>query len=66
MIVFFARGIVVPLPPSSLLEVQLTQGIGRGAGDTVIQNGANSAVGQAVIQLAREMGVNTVNVVRNR
>lgn len=35
-------------------------------GDTVIQNGANSAVGQAVIQLAAAWGVNTINVVRSR
>lgn len=32
----------------------------------VIQNGANSAVGQAVIQLAREWGVGTINLVRDR
>lgn len=35
-------------------------------GDCVIQNGANSAVGQAVIQLAKEWGYQTINVVRNR
>ncbi|KAL8619066.1 hypothetical protein ACOMHN_020764 [Nucella lapillus] len=35
-------------------------------GDMVMQNGANSAVGQAVIQLAREWNITTVNVVRNR
>ena len=35
-------------------------------GDTVVQNGANSAVGQAVVQLARSMGLRTVNVVRDR
>ena len=33
-------------------------------GDVIIQNGANSMVGQAVIQLAREMGVKTINIVR--
>jgi len=37
-----------------------------GVGDWVIQNGANSGVGQAVIQIAKTMGVNTVNVVRDR
>lgn len=36
------------------------------SGDTVIQNGANSAVGQAVIQLCKIWNVNTVNVVRDR
>ena len=35
-------------------------------GDVVIQNGANSAVGQAVIQIARNMGFVTVNIVRDR
>lgn len=35
-------------------------------GDIVIQNGGNSMVGQAVIQLAREMGLRTINVVRTQ
>ena len=35
-------------------------------GDVVIQNGANSAVGQAVMQIAKTMNVKTVNVVRDR
>ncbi|CAH2006813.1 unnamed protein product [Acanthoscelides obtectus] len=35
-------------------------------GDTVIQNGANSACGQNVIQICRAWGIRTVNVVRNR
>lgn len=34
--------------------------------DTVIQNGANSGVGQSVIQLGRIMNVNVVNIVRKR
>jgi len=33
-------------------------------GDWLIQNAANSAVGRAVIQIARELGFKTVNVVR--
>lgn len=36
------------------------------SGDTVIQNGANSGVGQAVIQLARIWGLKCVGVVRDR
>ncbi|XP_078503083.1 enoyl-[acyl-carrier-protein] reductase, mitochondrial-like [Lissotriton helveticus] len=36
------------------------------SGDTVIQNGANSAVGQAVIQIAASMGLKTINVIRDR
>lgn len=35
-------------------------------GDTVIQNGANSAVGQAVIQLCKVWNLRSVNVIRNR
>lgn len=34
-------------------------------GDTVVQNGASSSVGKYVIQLAKSMGVSTVNVVRD-
>lgn len=35
-------------------------------GDTVIQNGANSAAGQNVIQLCKAWGIKSVNIVRNR
>ncbi|TFK71617.1 NAD(P)-binding protein [Pluteus cervinus] len=35
-------------------------------GDWVIQNGANSAVGQCVIQVAAAKGYKTINLVRNR
>jgi hypothetical protein len=35
-------------------------------GDVVIQNGANSAVGQCVIQMCRAEGIQSVNIVRNR
>ncbi|ELU05261.1 hypothetical protein CAPTEDRAFT_127074 [Capitella teleta] len=35
-------------------------------GDVVLQNGANSAVGKALIQLASHFGLQTVNVVRDR
>lgn len=35
-------------------------------GDTIIQNGANSAVGQAVIQLCKLWGISSVGIVRNR
>jgi trans-2-enoyl-CoA reductase len=33
-------------------------------GDVIIQNGANSMVGLSVIQMAKEMGVKTINIVR--
>jgi trans-2-enoyl-CoA reductase len=36
------------------------------AGDTVVQNGAGSGVGRAVIQLAAARGVRTVNILRDR
>lgn len=35
-------------------------------GEWVIQNGANSAVGRAVIQLCKQWGLKTVNIVRDR
>ncbi|KAM9034157.1 enoyl-[acyl-carrier-protein] reductase, mitochondrial isoform X2 [Sarcophilus harrisii] len=35
-------------------------------GDSIIQNAANSGVGQAVIQIAAALGLRTVNVVRDR
>lgn len=35
-------------------------------GQWVIQNGANSAIGQAIIQLARNAGLRTINFVRSR
>lgn len=34
--------------------------------DVLIQNAATSAVGQAVIQLAKEWGLQTINVIRDR
>ncbi|QVM09921.1 mitochondrial 2-enoyl thioester reductase [Coccidioides posadasii str. Silveira] len=38
----------------------------RSGEEWLIQNGANSSVGRAVIQLAREWGIKTINVVRER
>lgn len=35
-------------------------------GDCIVQNGANSAVGRFVIQLAAMRGIATINIVRNR
>lgn len=35
-------------------------------GETVIQNAANSGVGQAVIQIAAARGISTINVIRDR
>jgi trans-2-enoyl-CoA reductase len=36
------------------------------AGDVVVQNAANSMVGQTVIQLCKLKGVKTINLVRAR
>ena len=35
-------------------------------GDVVIQNGANSGCGQAVIQIADQMDIQTINIIRDR
>ena len=35
------------------------------AGDVIMQNGANSMVGLAVIQMARHMGIKTINIIRS-
>ncbi|XP_054715755.1 enoyl-[acyl-carrier-protein] reductase, mitochondrial-like [Uloborus diversus] len=35
-------------------------------GGSIIQNGANSGVGQAVIQIAKYLKINTINVIRDR
>ena len=49
-------------PPTALL--MLEQFGALGAGDWVVQNAANSGVGAAVVAVARERGLRTVNVVR--
>lgn len=49
-------------PPTALL--MLRQFVSLGPGDWVVQNAANSAVGRCVIQIARRLGLNTLNVVR--
>lgn len=36
------------------------------SGDTIIQNGANSAVGVYAIQLAKLWGIKTINIIRDR
>ncbi|KZP34668.1 NAD(P)-binding protein [Athelia psychrophila] len=51
-------------PPSAY--GMLSQFVDLKAGDWLIQNGANSAVGQAVIQIAAARGVKTINLVRSR
>lgn len=49
-------------PPSALLMLKDYEDLD--AGDWVIQNAANSAVGRHLIRLANKQGIKTVNVVR--
>ena len=49
-------------PPTALLMLERFGDLGPG--DWVIQNAANSSVGLSLIQLAKAMGIRTVNVVR--
>ncbi|KAI1796596.1 NAD(P)-binding protein [Ganoderma leucocontextum] len=71
---------VIKLPASGLSEVNaatinvnpataynmLHEFVDLKEDDWVLQNGANSAVGQAVIQIAARKGIKTINFVRNR
>ncbi|KAI0641901.1 NAD(P)-binding protein [Trametes meyenii] len=71
---------VIKLPAEGLSEVNaatitvnpataynmLHEFVNLNEGDWVLQNGANSAVGQAVIQIAARKGINTINFVRQR
>lgn len=49
-------------PPTAYL--MLTEYVALKKGDWVIQSAGNSAVGRAVIAIARQMGIHTVSVVR--
>ncbi|OTF73144.1 trans-2-enoyl-CoA reductase, mitochondrial-like protein [Euroglyphus maynei] len=68
---------VYPVKPSSFPAIAGNEGVaevirvGSGVkhveiGESLIQNGGNSAVGLFVIQLARLWGIKTINVVRDR
>ena len=70
---FFKLPLGVPLESAATLSVNpctayrmLVDFVKLSPGDVVIQTGSNSAVGQAVIQVAKAMGVQTINLVRNR
>lgn len=63
----------VPLPEAATVTVNpctayrmLKDFVKLKAGDTVIQNGANSACGQNVIQICKALGVNSVGIIRDR
>eukprot|EP00193_Tetraselmis_chui_P009101 CAMPEP_0177751804 /NCGR_PEP_ID=MMETSP0491_2-20121128/576_1 /TAXON_ID=63592 /ORGANISM="Tetraselmis chuii, Strain PLY429" /LENGTH=390 /DNA_ID=CAMNT_0019266955 /DNA_START=218 /DNA_END=1388 /DNA_ORIENTATION=- len=51
-------------PPTALCLLDKFVHLQPGA--TIIQNGANSAVGQAVIELATARKINTINIIRER
>ena len=62
----------IPIPYAATLAVNpctayrmLEDFVDLKPGDVIIQNGANSMVGMAVIQMARERGLKTINVVRS-
>ena len=67
------QGRSIPIPYAATIHVNpctayrmLKDFVSLPRGSVVIQNGANSAVGQAVIQLAKIWGIQTVNLVRDR
>ena len=62
----------IPLPYAATIAVNpctayrmLRDFVHLKPGDVIMQNGANSMVGLAVIQMAREMGVKTINIIRS-
>lgn len=61
----------VPLQQAAMLRINpatalcmLEEFVSLGRGDWILQNAANSGVGRSVIQIARAIGLRTVNVVR--
>ncbi|GMR47677.1 hypothetical protein PMAYCL1PPCAC_17872 [Pristionchus mayeri] len=50
-------------PPTAWLMMKMG---GMERGDWIIQNSANSGVGRAVIEIAKEKGYHTINIVRDR
>ncbi|KAK9798191.1 hypothetical protein WJX73_001817 [Symbiochloris irregularis] len=51
-------------PPTAMR--MLEEFVDLDPGDVVVQNGANSAVGRMVIQIAHARGIRTVNLIRDR
>jgi trans-2-enoyl-CoA reductase len=61
----------IPIPYAATIAVNpcssyrlLRDFVSLKPGDVLIQNAANSMVGMGIIQMAREMGIKTVNIVR--
>lgn len=59
---YAATVIVNPLTALRMLE----DFVALKSGDTIVQNGATSIVGQCVIQLARLRGIHSINIIRDR
>ncbi|KZT30021.1 NAD-binding protein [Neolentinus lepideus HHB14362 ss-1] len=59
------QGISQPVNPPTAYNM-LRDFVNMEKGDWVLQNGANSAVGEAVIQIAAYRSLKTINFVRNR
>lgn len=55
----------IAVNPSSAYQM-LTQFVKLQPGDWFIQNGANSQVGRAAIQIGKKLGFKSINIVRNR
>lgn len=63
----------IPLPEAATVTVNpctayrmLKDFVSLKSGDTVIQNGANSACGQNVIQICKALNINSVGIIRDR
>lgn len=69
----FPQGLDICQKQASMLKVNpltalriLKDFVDLKAGDYVIQNAANSGVGQCLIQIAKQLGIKTINVVRRQ
>ncbi|KAJ8082589.1 hypothetical protein AAF712_012526 [Marasmius tenuissimus] len=60
-----AHGATMTVNPTTAYNM-LDSFVPLSAGDWIVQNGANSAVGKLVIQIAKIRGINTINFVRPR
>ncbi|RUS18192.1 LOW QUALITY PROTEIN: hypothetical protein BC937DRAFT_89053 [Endogone sp. FLAS-F59071] len=61
----FLQAATIAINPSTAYRM-LKDFVNLQEGDFVIQNGANSSVGQYVIQIANAWGIKTINIVRKR
>ncbi|CAL1385278.1 unnamed protein product [Linum trigynum] len=59
---YAATIIVNPLTALLMLDDIIT----LNSGDSVVQNGATSIVGQCIVQLAQLRGINSINIIRDR